>query len=73
MYRQNNNTRELSSAAPDKLIAQPACHSSPISYLSSLRESLLSVPGVSCQTLAALLSQPAASESESQTPGAVSG
>ncbi|GJX71649.1 hypothetical protein Tco_0308820, partial [Tanacetum coccineum] len=63
----------LSSAALDVLTAQPACPPSIVSCLSVLRESPPSVPGVYGQTLAVLLSQPAASGNESQTPGAVSG
>ncbi|GKG56176.1 hypothetical protein Tco_0577251, partial [Tanacetum coccineum] len=50
----------------------PACHSSLVLCLSSLKESLLSVPGAYGQTLKALLSQPAVSENESHTLGVVS-
>ncbi|GKG56002.1 hypothetical protein Tco_0577077, partial [Tanacetum coccineum] len=62
----------LSPAALGVLTTQPAFHSSLISCLSSLRESLPSVPGAYGQTLKALLSQPVASKNESHTLGAVS-
>ncbi|GJZ09360.1 hypothetical protein Tco_0543643, partial [Tanacetum coccineum] len=58
--------------ALDVLTTQPACHSSLVSCLSSLGESLPSMPGAYGQTLEAPLSQPAACENESHTPGAVS-
>nr|GFC78756.1 hypothetical protein [Tanacetum cinerariifolium] len=51
---------------------QPACHPSLVSCLSSLEESLPSVPDVYGQSLEALSSQPAASGSESHVPGDVS-
>ncbi|GKG07805.1 hypothetical protein Tco_0333637, partial [Tanacetum coccineum] len=54
------------------LTTRPACHPSLASCLSSLRESLPSVPYVYGQSLEALPSQPAASGSESYVPGAVS-
>ncbi|GKD93334.1 hypothetical protein Tco_1373171, partial [Tanacetum coccineum] len=54
------------------LTTQPACYSSLVSCLSSLEESLPSVPGAYSQTLEALLSQPAMSVNESYTPGDVS-
>ncbi|GJW92464.1 hypothetical protein Tco_0170017 [Tanacetum coccineum] len=66
------NNVELSSAALDVLATWPACHSSLISCISSLGESLPSVPGAYDQTLVTLPSQPAASENESYIPGAVS-
>ncbi|GKG62117.1 hypothetical protein Tco_0632021, partial [Tanacetum coccineum] len=47
-------------------------HSSLISCLSSLGESLPSVSGAYRQTLEALLSQPAASENESHIPSVMS-
>ncbi|GKF33609.1 hypothetical protein Tco_0106809, partial [Tanacetum coccineum] len=62
-----------SPAALGVLTTQPACHSSLILCLSSLEESLPSVPGAYGQTLVVMLSQPAASENESQIPGVVSG
>ncbi|GJX86249.1 hypothetical protein Tco_0337023, partial [Tanacetum coccineum] len=54
------------------LTTRPVCYSSLVSCLSSLGESLPSVPYVYCQSLEALPSQPAASESESHVPGAMS-
>ncbi|GJV56487.1 hypothetical protein Tco_1457492 [Tanacetum coccineum] len=54
------------------LTTRPACQPSLASCLSSLRESLPSVPDTYGQSLEALLSQPAASGSESHVPGAVS-
>ncbi|GKE63500.1 hypothetical protein Tco_1513867 [Tanacetum coccineum] len=54
------------------LTTRPACHSSLASCLSSLGESLPYVPDAYGQYLKALLSQPAASRSESYAPGAVS-
>ncbi|GKE55411.1 hypothetical protein Tco_1494596 [Tanacetum coccineum] len=62
----------LSSAALDVLATLPACHSSLVSCLSSLEESLPSVPGAYGQTLEALPSQPDASGNESHIPGVVS-
>ncbi|GKF31934.1 hypothetical protein Tco_0101732, partial [Tanacetum coccineum] len=62
----------LSSDALDVLATRLACHSSLASYLSSLRESLPSVPGAYGQTLEALPSQPAASGNKSHISGAVS-
>ncbi|GKE54435.1 hypothetical protein Tco_1489591, partial [Tanacetum coccineum] len=53
------------------LTTQPACHPSLVSCLSSLGESLPSVPYVYV-SLEALPSQTAASESESHVPGVVS-
>ncbi|GKF66490.1 hypothetical protein Tco_0193007, partial [Tanacetum coccineum] len=50
----------------------PACHLSLTSCLSSLGESLSSVPDAYGQSLEAMLSQPDASESESHVPNAVS-
>ncbi|GKD41266.1 hypothetical protein Tco_1261473 [Tanacetum coccineum] len=52
---------------------RPACHSSLVSCLSSLGESLPSVPGAYGQTLEAMPPQPAASGNESHIPGVVSG
>ncbi|GKB02891.1 hypothetical protein Tco_0830980 [Tanacetum coccineum] len=63
---------ELSSAALAMLTTRPACHPSLASCLSSHRESLVSVPDAYGQSLKALLSQPAASRSESHVPGVVS-
>ncbi|GJR79796.1 hypothetical protein Tco_0150581 [Tanacetum coccineum] len=54
------------------LTTRPACQPSLASCLSSLRESLPSVPDAYGQSLEALLSQPAASGSESHVPGTVS-
>nr|GEY74938.1 hypothetical protein [Tanacetum cinerariifolium]GEZ45295.1 hypothetical protein [Tanacetum cinerariifolium] len=54
------------------LTTRPACHPSLVSCLSSLRESLPSVPDAYGQSLEALLSYPDASESESHVPGVVS-
>ncbi|GKE09058.1 hypothetical protein Tco_1412609 [Tanacetum coccineum] len=65
MIRQNHKRQNLSSAALDVLATWPACHSSLTSRLSLLGESLPSVPNDYGQFLEALLSQPAASESES--------
>ncbi|GKF47499.1 hypothetical protein Tco_0137301, partial [Tanacetum coccineum] len=48
------------------LTTRPACHSSLVSCLLSLKESLPSVLYVYGQSLEALPSQPAASESESE-------
>ncbi|GKC57731.1 hypothetical protein Tco_1085329 [Tanacetum coccineum] len=62
----------LSFAALDVLATRPACHSFLASYLSSLRESLPSVPGAYGRTLEALPSQPAASGNKSRIPGAMS-
>ncbi|GJZ24667.1 hypothetical protein Tco_0562126 [Tanacetum coccineum] len=64
--------RMLSPTALGVLTTQPACHSSLVLCLSSLGESLPSIPGAYGQTLEALISQPAASENEPHTPGAVS-
>ncbi|GKE92971.1 hypothetical protein Tco_1574066, partial [Tanacetum coccineum] len=61
----------LSSAALAVLTTRPACPPSLVSCLSSLRESLPSVPYVYGQSLKALPSQSAASGSESHVPGAV--
>ncbi|GJW05707.1 hypothetical protein Tco_1568130 [Tanacetum coccineum] len=72
LSRSQKTKRELSSAAPDVLTTQPACHSSLVSCLSSLRESLPYVPGAYGQTLEALPSQPAVSGNESHIPGALS-
>ncbi|GJW82777.1 hypothetical protein Tco_0155922 [Tanacetum coccineum] len=58
--------RELSSAALAVLTTRHACHPSLMSCLLSLEESLPSVPYVYGQSLEALLSQSAASESESR-------
>ncbi|GKD74152.1 hypothetical protein Tco_1332434, partial [Tanacetum coccineum] len=63
----------LSSATLDVLATRPACHSSLVSCLSSLGESLPSVPGAYGQTLEAMPPQPAASGNESHIPGVVSG
>ncbi|GKD85484.1 hypothetical protein Tco_1356638, partial [Tanacetum coccineum] len=54
------------------LTTRSACHSSLVSCLSSLEESLPYVPYIYGQSLEALPSQPAASESESYVPGVVS-
>ncbi|GKA98795.1 hypothetical protein Tco_0826732 [Tanacetum coccineum] len=54
------------------LTTRPACHSSLVSCLSLLGESLPSMPYVSGQYLKALPSQSAVSESESRVPDAVS-
>ncbi|GKG14270.1 hypothetical protein Tco_0353870, partial [Tanacetum coccineum] len=62
----------LSFTALAVLTTRPACRPSLISCLSSLRESLPSVPGAYGQSLQALLSQPAASKSESHVPNDVS-
>ncbi|GKC99514.1 hypothetical protein Tco_1169789, partial [Tanacetum coccineum] len=62
----------LSFAALAVLTTQPSCHSSLISCLSSLGESLPSVPYVYGQSLEALPSQSVASESDSHVPGVVS-
>ncbi|GKF35292.1 hypothetical protein Tco_0108492, partial [Tanacetum coccineum] len=62
----------LSFAALAVITTRHACHPSLISCLSSLRESLPSVPDAYGQCLKALPSQPAASGSESHVPGAVS-
>ncbi|GJY43292.1 hypothetical protein Tco_0431505, partial [Tanacetum coccineum] len=62
----------LSAAALDVLTTRPACHSSLASCLSSLEESLPSVPYISGQCLEALPSQSAISESESRVPDVVS-
>ncbi|GJZ92407.1 hypothetical protein Tco_0664472 [Tanacetum coccineum] len=63
---------QLSPTALVVLTTQPACHPSLASCLSSHRESLAIMPDVYVQSLEALLSQPAASGSESHVPGAVS-
>ncbi|GKG52392.1 hypothetical protein Tco_0547267, partial [Tanacetum coccineum] len=62
----------LSSATLDVLTTRPAYHSSLVSCLSSLRESLPYVPDAYGQTLEALPSQHAASGNESHIPGNVS-
>ncbi|GJR09299.1 hypothetical protein Tco_0791951 [Tanacetum coccineum] len=62
----------LSSATFDVLTTQLACHSSLVSYLSSLEEPLPSVPGAYGQTLKALPSQPAVSGNKSHILGVVS-
>ncbi|GJW60558.1 hypothetical protein Tco_0109893 [Tanacetum coccineum] len=54
------------------LTTRPACQPSLASCLLSLGESLSSVFDAYSQSLKALLSQPAASGSESHVPGAVS-
>ncbi|GKG61027.1 hypothetical protein Tco_0616843, partial [Tanacetum coccineum] len=54
------------------LTTRPACRPSLVLCLSSLRESLPSVPYVYGQYFKALPSQPTASRSESHLPGAVS-
>ncbi|GKB08448.1 hypothetical protein Tco_0836732, partial [Tanacetum coccineum] len=59
-------------AALAVLTTRPACRPSLASCLSSLGESLLSVPDTYDQYLEALPSQPAASRSESHVPGDVS-
>ncbi|GJT80082.1 hypothetical protein Tco_0505994 [Tanacetum coccineum] len=45
LSRSQKTKHELSSAALDVLATRPACHSSLVSCLSSLRESLPSMPG----------------------------
>ncbi|GKF81934.1 hypothetical protein Tco_0243590, partial [Tanacetum coccineum] len=60
------------SAALAVLTTRPACYPSLISCLSSLRESLPSVPYIFGQYLEALPSQSAVSKSESRVPDAVS-
>ncbi|GKG54662.1 hypothetical protein Tco_0560317, partial [Tanacetum coccineum] len=60
----------LSSPTLDVLTTRSACHPSLASCLSSLRESLPSVPDAYGQSLEALPSQPAASGSESYVHGA---
>ncbi|GJT05525.1 hypothetical protein Tco_0839987 [Tanacetum coccineum] len=62
----------LSSAALAVLTTRPACQPSLASCLSSLGESLPSVPDAYGQSLEALLSPPAASGSEAHVPGVVS-
>ncbi|GKE07274.1 hypothetical protein Tco_1399292, partial [Tanacetum coccineum] len=62
----------LSSTALAVLTTRPACHPSLVSCLSSLGESLPSVPYIYGQSLAALPSQSAASGSESHVPSVVS-
>ncbi|GKD05044.1 hypothetical protein Tco_1180018 [Tanacetum coccineum] len=65
-----------SSPCSSRIVAsqlRPACHSSLVSCLSSLGESLPSVPGAYGQTLEAMPPQPAASGNESHIPGVVSG
>ncbi|GKB09681.1 hypothetical protein Tco_0837993 [Tanacetum coccineum] len=62
----------LSSAALVVLTTRPPCQPSLASCLSSLRESLPSVPDAYGQSLEALLSQPAVFRSESYVPGAMS-
>ncbi|GJX63989.1 hypothetical protein Tco_0298332 [Tanacetum coccineum] len=62
----------LSSATLAVLTTRPACQPSLTSCLSSLGESLPSVPDAYGQSLEALLSQPAVSGSESHIPGVVS-
>ncbi|GJX46184.1 hypothetical protein Tco_0271374 [Tanacetum coccineum] len=57
---------KLSSAALAVLTTRPACHLSLVSYLSSLGESLPSIPYVYGQSLEALPSQSAASGSETR-------
>ncbi|GJX14460.1 hypothetical protein Tco_0206218 [Tanacetum coccineum] len=64
-------SHDLSFAALDVLTTRSACHSSLASCVSSLGESLPSVPGAYGQTLEALPSQPAASRNESHIPGVV--
>ncbi|GJY05965.1 hypothetical protein Tco_0371905 [Tanacetum coccineum] len=63
---------QLSSAALAVLTTRPACPPSLILCLSSLRESLSSVPYVYGQSLKDMPSQSAASRSESYIPGDVS-
>ncbi|GKC27627.1 hypothetical protein Tco_1034921 [Tanacetum coccineum] len=63
---------KLSSATLTVLTTWPACHPSLASCLSSHGESLPFVPDAYGQSLDALPSQPAASESESHVPGVVS-
>ncbi|GKB87490.1 hypothetical protein Tco_0959762 [Tanacetum coccineum] len=63
---------KLSSATLDVLTTQPVCLLSLTSCLSSLGESLLSVPDAYSQSLEALPSEPAASGNESHIPGDVS-
>ncbi|GKE17776.1 hypothetical protein Tco_1425353 [Tanacetum coccineum] len=63
---------KLSSVALVVLTNRPTCHPSLVSCLSSLEESLPSVPYIYGQSLAALPSQSAASRSESHVPGVVS-
>ncbi|GKE47408.1 hypothetical protein Tco_1478666, partial [Tanacetum coccineum] len=62
----------LSFAALDVLTSRPACHSSLISCLSSLGESLSSVPDAYGQSLKVLPSQPATSRNKTHVPGIVS-
>ncbi|GKB35065.1 hypothetical protein Tco_0880007 [Tanacetum coccineum] len=62
--------RKLSSAALIVLTNRPACHLSLSSCLSSLKESLPSMPDAYGQSLEMLPSQPAASRSESRVLGA---
>ncbi|GKF92340.1 hypothetical protein Tco_0279059, partial [Tanacetum coccineum] len=59
------------SAVLTVLATQSACHPSLASCLSSLGESLPSMPDAYGQSLEALLTQPAASERESHVPDAV--
>ncbi|GKD24057.1 hypothetical protein Tco_1225760 [Tanacetum coccineum] len=63
---------KLSSATPRVLTTRPVFHPSLISCLSTHGESLPSMPDAYGQSLEALLSQPAASGSESHVPGVVS-
>ncbi|GJS76586.1 hypothetical protein Tco_0726467 [Tanacetum coccineum] len=72
MISLNHKRQNLSSVALSVLTTQPACHSSLALCLSLLGESLPSVPDAYGQSLKVLLSQPAASESESRVPDAVS-
>ncbi|GJZ65896.1 hypothetical protein Tco_0622592 [Tanacetum coccineum] len=65
-------TNLLSSAALAVLTTRPACPPSLILCLSSLGESLPSMPYVYSQSLKALSSQSVASGSESYVPGVVS-
>ncbi|GKB28457.1 hypothetical protein Tco_0867858 [Tanacetum coccineum] len=66
LSKSQETKRELSFAALDVLATRPACHSSLISCLLSLGESLPSVPGAYDQTLEPLSSQPVASGNESR-------
>ncbi|GJX57254.1 hypothetical protein Tco_0287151 [Tanacetum coccineum] len=63
---------ELSFDALNVLTTRPTCYSSLALCLSSLRESLPSVPDAYGRSLEALPSQPAASGNQSNIPGAVS-
>ncbi|GJW64991.1 hypothetical protein Tco_0116875 [Tanacetum coccineum] len=63
-----NKPLDVTISIPRSLL--PACHSSLASCLSSLEESLPSVPDAYGQSLGALPSQLATSGSESHVPGA---